>query len=368
MQPTIISTLLANELRPDSEAAATISQVQHLASYNWIESDSPTIAIPGSPNLWSPPWTTKRRRGKLLKVPKDSGLLYIAQNAARHPASPMEPLFRTLYFTRPAFDISAVDIVTDRNNIRKLLTFINPKHNRSRLEDFTIQIERQGRTMLLCRQEIWTREFIPRREFRGFGHEFENATTSRRIPDSTGHYRIVSYEFAGLSCLVRYETDGYVPPGDDVASAMGRSSPSILGPPTVISPYSALRVCEGGQTVPTQSILEIKTKAERKPVDLQQVLPQMWVSQTSQLACAYYIQDGWFIPCQPTSAESEIREWEENHQDDLQRLAALLRWLIVSVPTSGQKATLEYYSQRNQLVISHAERAAMLPPDLYNRW
>ncbi|RAH40030.1 geranylgeranyl pyrophosphate synthetase [Aspergillus brunneoviolaceus CBS 621.78] len=348
MQPTIISTLFTNELRPDCEAAATISQVQHLASYNWIESDHPTIAIPGSPNLWR--------------------LLYIAQNAARHPASPMEPLFRSLYFTRPAFDIGAVDIVTDRNNIRKLLTFINPRHNRSRLEDFTIQIERQGRTMLLCRQEIWTRDFIPRQQFRGFGHEFENAATSRRIPDSTGHYRIVSYDFAGLSCLVRYETDGYALPDDGGDSAMGRSSPSILDPPRAISAYSALRICEGGQTVPTQSILEIKTKARREPVDLQQVLPQMWVSQTSQLACAYYEQDGWFIPCWPEDVESEIREWEENHQTDLQRLAALLRWIFASVPTSGQKATLQYYSQRKKLVISHAERAAMLPPDLYNRW
>lgn len=71
-------------------AEAIITDVKHLASYNWIEAPTPTIVVPGSPAQWSPPQGNRC-------VKKDSGLVYIAQNAARHPDSPLEPLFRSLY-------------------------------------------------------------------------------------------------------------------------------------------------------------------------------------------------------------------------------------------------------------------------------
>ena len=47
-------------------------------------------------------------------------------------------------------------------------------------------------------------------EFRGFGHEFEKASTITQVKGSTGHHRIVSYRLGSLSFLVRHETDGYV--------------------------------------------------------------------------------------------------------------------------------------------------------------
>ena len=99
---------------------ALITDVKHLSSYNWIDASTPTIAVPGSPPLWSAPKGPKQ-------LQKDSGLIYLAQNAARHPASPLEPLFRALYTTNQSLDIRSVDIVTDRNNIRKLLSFVNPR-------------------------------------------------------------------------------------------------------------------------------------------------------------------------------------------------------------------------------------------------
>jgi hypothetical protein len=85
-------TRLADILRADlaeskPTATASITDVNHLSSYNWIEAPEPTIAVPGSPALWSPPKAPQQ-------VAKDSGLIYSAQNAARHPESPLEPLFR----------------------------------------------------------------------------------------------------------------------------------------------------------------------------------------------------------------------------------------------------------------------------------
>jgi hypothetical protein len=111
-----ISRLDLDELQAPS--SALITDIKHLSSYNWIEEPTPTIVVPGSPALWSAPKTPRQ-------VKKDSGLIYIAQNAARHPDSPLEPLFRALYVAHPSFNIHSTDVVTDRNNIRKLLSFVS---------------------------------------------------------------------------------------------------------------------------------------------------------------------------------------------------------------------------------------------------
>jgi len=183
--------------------SASITDVKHLSSYNWIEARTPTIAVPGSPPLWSPPSAPQQLK-------KDSGLIYIAQNAARHPDSPLEPLFRALYFTNPSFDIRSIVIVTDRNIIRKLLSFINPSSTRNGLEPFTFNIEIAKDTAIFSRVETATHEIIGPKEFRGYGHEFEKAYTTSQINGSTGHHRIISYRFGDLIFIVRHETDGYV--------------------------------------------------------------------------------------------------------------------------------------------------------------
>lgn len=138
---------------------------------------TPTIAIPGCPPLLSP------QKGS-QKVPKDSGFIYIAQNAARHPESPLEPPFRALYMTHPSFDIGAVDLVTDRNNIRKLLSFINPSLSKNGFEPFTIDFEVTSMMAMLCRAETETVRYVGPAEFAGFGHEFEKAYTRDQVSGS----------------------------------------------------------------------------------------------------------------------------------------------------------------------------------------
>ncbi len=198
-----ISRLDLREL--ETPASASITDVKPLSSYNWIEAPNatPTIAVPGSPALWSAPGVSRRLK-------KDSGLIYIAQNAARHPESPLEPLFRALYTTHPSFDIRWTDMVTDRNNIRKLLSFVDPSSTRNGLEAFTINIEITKNTAIFCRDEAKTIEYIGPQEFRGFGHEFEKAYTITQVSGSTGHHRIISYRFSDMNFIVRHETDGYV--------------------------------------------------------------------------------------------------------------------------------------------------------------
>ncbi|KAF9883438.1 hypothetical protein FE257_003482 [Aspergillus nanangensis] len=376
---------IAKIRRPDTKSldptAVTIRNVKHLSSYNWIESPSPTIAVPGSPSLWSPP------RGP-QKVQKDSGLRYIAQNAARHPDSPLEPLFRALYITHPSFDLGEVDLVTDRNNIRKILSFINPTLSKNGLEPFTIEVEvTNNNTAIFCRAETETFEFVEPHEFKGYGHEFEKAYTTNQVAGSTGHHRILSYRFSNLNLIVRYETDGYVggspskapanetdtdtdtdPENDPLSGLMGSLS---LRPPECVpcaaSPRSRLLIKDEGQPVSTDSILEIKTRVARKPIHVQEVLPQLWISETPKLVRAYHRNGGVFMDPQVEDVTPDIKRWEEAHQNDLRGLAALIKTIINVARECGGYAIVKYADGGDHLGVWKAGGRRMLPDDLYTK-
>src|SRR5436190_3957298 len=342
MAPTIIAEISRLDLQDlSTPPVASITGVKHLSSYNWIEAPTPTIAVPGSPPLWSAP-----RVPRQLK--KDSGLIYIAQNTARHPDSPVEPLFRALYITNPSFDIRSIDVVTDRNNIRKLLSFINPGSTRNGLETFTINIEVTKSTAIFCRVETATHEFIGPRELRGFGHEFEKVYTTSQISGSTGHHRIISYCFSDLNCIVRHDTDGYVDAdtrtpssnskeleNDSLSSMLGSLSLSPTNsPPNTTPAGSKLTIKEEGQVVPLESTLEIKTRVFHKPLEIQEVAPQLWISQTHKLVRAYH-HKGKFQEPEVEDVAAEIKRWEEGNQRNLRKLAALIKKIVNVVKGCG---------------------------------
>ena len=369
-----ISRMDLQEVRPP--ASASITHVEHLSSYNWLEApqDKPTIAVPGSPALWS-------AEGVSPHLKKDSGLIYIAQNAARHPASPLEPLFRALYVTHPSFDICSIDVVTDRNNIRKLLSFVDPSSARNGLEEFTINIEVTKNTAIFCRDEAKTMEYIGPHEFRGYGHEFEKAYTVTQVRGSTGHHRIISYRFSDLNFLVRHETDGYIdidtrmpsskaknPAHDDVTSMLGALSLSSAENDPITSPTgSKLIIKEEGKVVPLESTLEIKTRVSHKPLDIQEIAPQLWVSQTPKLVRAYH-QKGTFQKPVVEDIAATIKTWEARKQNDLRKLAALIKKIISLGKECDGKAVLRYNAERDRLMLSKATRKEMLPKDLYSKW
>lgn len=290
-------------------ASANITNVKHLASYNWIEAPAatPTIAVPGSPDLWSPPKSH-------FRLQKDTGYVYIAQNAARLPESPLEPLFRSLYVLHPSFDIASVDVVTDRNNIRKLLGVINPRWNGNKREDFTIHVEVMKNTTILCRSEVRVEENIRPNEFRGYGHSFEKKCTTQQVNGSTGHHRMISYSFGGMKFIVRYETDGYIGVAHTQQSIQSAyiQAPSIDDLSTILDTLSLsqerrtprkadtaeakLIIRKEGQVVALQSTLEVKTRVVHRPLAFDDVVAQLWVSQTPNLVRAYHKNGVFAVP------------------------------------------------------------------------
>ncbi|KAJ5836389.1 hypothetical protein N7447_002415, partial [Penicillium robsamsonii] len=300
---------------------ASITNVEHLSSYNWMESSNPIIAVPGCPPPWSPPQTPR-------KVAKDSGLIYIAQNAFRHSKSPLESLFRSLYTENPSYNIHQVDLITDRNNIRKLLS--------------------------------------------GYGHEFEKAFTTTQVSGSTGHHRIISYNLGDSKFIVRYETDAYIEEASKLQpQSVGSENEDFLNMMENLSlsrPKLTLvlppMIQKKGKQVPINSTLEIKTRVPHKPFNIQDVLPQLWVSQTPNLVRAYHSGGTFGLP-EVKDVTREIAEWERNHGNDLWRLVVLIKGIMRVVGENGGNAVVKYDGRSDSLAVLKREGSRMLPDDLY---
>lgn len=265
----------------DASPDTRIAGLEHLSSYSWIEASSPTIIVPGLPRRWSKGSASRQLR-------KDSGLVYIAQNAARLPESPLEPLFRALYTANPLFDMSSTDVVSDRNNIRKLLSFVDPGSSPHGIKSFNIRVEPINDTVIFHREEISTTEFIGPNEFKGYGHEFEKAYTVNELPLSTGHHRIISYRLGTLRFIIRHETDGYIDddsaeqflrkesPADNLSDMLGAMTLSRSNALPEIDPSaSKLTLKQGGRDISLRSTLEIKTRVHHKPLSMEDVAPQL---------------------------------------------------------------------------------------------
>jgi hypothetical protein len=87
-------------------------------------------------------------------------------------------------------DYKALDLISNRNNLRKLLRWATGGADKA----FRIDVELVGtKTVVFSRCEEETAETIPSGEFRGFGYTFRQAVTSNIVRNATGHQRIITY-------------------------------------------------------------------------------------------------------------------------------------------------------------------------------
>ncbi len=81
-------------------------------------------------------------------------------------------------------------------------------------------------------------------------------------------------------------------------------------PPNTTPAGSKLTIKEEGQVIPLESTLEIKTRVFHKPLEIQEVAPQLWVSQTFKLVRAYH-RKGTFQGPEVEDIAALIKRWEE---------------------------------------------------------
>lgn len=90
----------------------------------------------------------------------------------------------------------------------------------------------------------------------------------------------------------------------------------------------AVQVIKRGTLVPQSSVVEIKTRAMSRTLNLQDTLPQMWVSGTPALAIGYH-QRGKFGTVTPKRLDTgELSAWEQKNAMMLRKMVRLVKIII----------------------------------------
>ncbi|KAG8705431.1 hypothetical protein FRC08_001678 [Ceratobasidium sp. 394] len=330
-----------------------ITNLVTLGSYNWVEHPTPLIIVPGHPPVWREPTLP-------LQLETDSGPAFIDQNTARSPNSPLEPMIRAISVIQgtpnnnPTLSSENIDIVTDRNNLRKLMRFIcsnGPNRHRNREFRIDAQLAPNDKTLVLTRYDEHSVDNTT--NFRGYGHNFEAAATGEPLLleatnqtstsvsrlKVTSYHRIIRYDFLGLRFMVRFEVDVTTdlikddkPRNDaDILAEV----PAHLSPPELCAtpPGAAIRTpgkqvevvsVEGselrhavhGMLVPQSSLVELKTIKSKLNVKWSDVYPQLFLAQTPMAKVAKHVNGMVGVVQTYTNASEELQKARANLSQD----------------------------------------------------
>ncbi|CAE6423484.1 unnamed protein product [Rhizoctonia solani] len=365
----VLDSITINDIRSNITDQVEATNVASLGSYDWVDHSIPTIVIPGAPPLWKEPSLP-------LQLDPDTGDWFIDQNAARLPMRPLEAMFRAISVTqeqlgnKTKLSEEKIDIVTDRNSLRKLMRFItfhgpNRDHRPGRNREFRIdvQLTSNGRTLVFTRHE--ENSIDKSTGFKGYGHSFEKAVTEDAPPllatnssrthisrlKPTGHHRVTRYDLLGLRFLVRYEVDAMESASmvehtntirkddlDDLTAALAQASllesktailhkpkPAPKKPENIVDvPQSELRHVIHGSLISQSQVLELRTLKSVFEVPWNDVYPQLFLSQTPVFKIAKQL-DGRIDTIQAYTNDSD--EMKEAHKTFAPEFATLIELL-----------------------------------------
>lgn len=296
---------------------------------------------------------------------------YVDQNAARCPTYPLESLFRSIYTETPTFDPTSFQLVTDRNNLIKLAYVVTGEP----IDDFRINIELVGDTMLFTRWEKASTETIS--GFHGFGHQFEKYFTSfpAEVKRSTGHHRVIQYTLGTIKMLLRFEVDGYMPTSQTASSSLASKNMDNLSSLlrssrlAINSPEANVKVVGGGFAVPHDSLLELKTRAQRRPLQTLDVIHQLWFGQLQHLRIGYHSR-GVFnrVDRKNFLIDGAFRRFELSNRSALGNLVKVIDAIKESLKDSNVKTAVLLYEHGKLRLYKRKGDIHALPMDLLSKW
>ncbi|EER07770.1 conserved hypothetical protein [Perkinsus marinus ATCC 50983] len=250
-------------------------------------------------------------------------------------ANPMESVFHAVAICDPEFDWSSVDLVTDRNNLRKLLKLVDPVQSKPFFpgaeEGFAILADVPAGK----RPVVFTahREGLERIN-RGFGASFEEHVTV--APKGTAsfeeYHRLVLLTIDRLRILVRTEVDAVLNDSGDEASLKDW----ILCKGSDTMHYRAF-----GKFNAEETVVELKSKSAFFP-DFQwrATFYQMLLGKADKMVLGWHTR-GLFKP--PTEYSiSQIRSKVEDDVDKrIRQLGALLQRLVDTLKGEEMPKALE---------------------------
>ncbi|KAJ9242812.1 hypothetical protein DTO169E5_2983 [Paecilomyces variotii] len=378
----IIATIYQSDLQADkSDTTAKITNGQYLTSYNWLTGIEPRIIIPGKIAYHQNLDIVKEHCTANTSMPNRRAT---GMDSALNP-NETEGRLRTILASKPDFSLQSVDIVACGSTLGNLLRFIRGKD-----KSFRILVEVVGTTVFFMRRENSPDEVIP--DVRGYGHTFPEAYTtwSAKVKGSESHQRVMKYDFAGMSCLVRFEADGYLPPPtqnhssrtpgedpteveDNLLSSVERATisnvPSSGGSKT--EPKS-LNISTGGERISQSAIFDLKTRSIRKKDEdtLDIELPRLWISQIPNFILAHH-KAGVFNDIQVVNVWERVTQWEQDQQATLAKFAELLN-KIVSFARSSESGRFEIIHEDSAAVLELraqcADAGRVLPASVAKEW
>lgn len=286
-------------------------------------------------------------------------------------------MVQAILASKPEFLLQDTDIVACGSTLGNLLRFV-----RSEDKPFQILVEVIGRTVFLMRRENAHDEIIP--NVYGYGHTFPEAYTtwSADVKGSESHQRVMKYDFAGMSCLVRFEADGYLPSvaqnsssrssqgdqaeaAEDLLSSLENVAISNL-PESGLKTLETLKISAGGECISQSAIFDLKTRSIRKKDEdtLGQELPRLWIAQVPNFVLAHH-KAGVFSDIQVVDVRERVKHWEEDQKPTLARFADLLK-KIVTFARSSESGRFEITREDGATVLELRAQCAgagrALPP------
>lgn len=289
----------------------------------------------------------------------------------------MEPMLRALFEMHPDHNVDDVDVVICRNSMGKLFDFVKLNS-----KTFEMDVKVIGDKAVFLRKEPNATEMI--NEFRGYGHTFPDEFTrwDSEVRGSSSHHRIVKYELAGWRYLVRCESDAYLV---EKAGVVGEApSPRTGSTSDLASAIAGLNsgdmvtinekrtrtgqdlvIRSRGREIGQEAVVEIKTRAEHRVLDIESVLPRLWISQTSNLVAGYH-KGGRFEDVRVLDVRKDLDEWESRNSVNLRKLNALLRQIVDTVQnTIAMKCRVRRASSgKMQIWELDTDHPSVLPDDL----
>ncbi|CRG92737.1 hypothetical protein PISL3812_09804 [Talaromyces islandicus] len=379
----ILATIQLEDLgdgATEIDGSARITNTHYLTSYNWINGSSPQIIVPGEPAAWTP-------LSKPVQLREDSGRYYRDKNAARYPLYPLEPMIRAIMIEKPDFSLESLDIVGCGSTLGNLLRFA-----RGQGSPFRMLIEVVGNAVFFIRRENSPMETIP--DVRGYGHAFPEAYTSwtEATRGSESHQRLITYDFAGMSCLVRFEADGYLPdmipdrsralpeptPGtndvepNDLLLSIEAATISTVLPITTTTKSTTLKIKKRGCYIPQCAVFDLKTRsAKRSNADtLSEELGRLWIRQIPNFILAYHTS-GKFNDIRVRDVRQELKQWEVSQKPGLLKFATLLQ-MVVSFARSVDDGKLEVEFEQDSNILNLRSPGgvvrSVLPSCLADTW
>ncbi|OHW90520.1 hypothetical protein CSPAE12_10784 [Colletotrichum incanum] len=339
-----IHVIVQTAIVPSATQVSSKPGYQFVCSYNWQKGKPLRIRVPGHAAIWKDVVLP-------LTLPPDRGIYFIDQNTDLLLQHPFEPMFRAADSMNQDMSFDDIDIVTNRNSLRKLFEFCASRSQ----ESFRLNLH------LVLRKA---------------NYEKASVKFPLGLEDSLGHHRTLRYSLGALSCAVQFEVDAsYDPDGegathlDTLTLPMEKLSIQGAQPGEVKEPPKGLQVettYVGARVMRQSTAAEIKSTINKKAPG--QCMPQLWFGRTPWLIIDHHTK-GTFDKTKITDAAAKFGDWEMTHQTTLRKLVTVLAELRDAVRKNGGRHSAAVYERGSGAIRTFglpSDRQA-LPADLQQK-